>query len=53
MIMANQEPKQSQPSVAQPPKPRSGARETGTIRVEAHFRISDPATKQVYVEGRA
>ena len=53
MIMANQEPKQPQPSVAQAPKPRPGARDTGTIRVEAHFRISGPATKQVYVEGRA
>lgn len=51
--MSNQAPKQPQPSVAQTPKPRSGAQETGTIRVEAHFRISDPATKQVYVEGRA
>ncbi len=53
MIMANQEPKQPQPTVAQPKTPQSGARETGTIRVEAHFRISDPVTKQVFVEGRA
>jgi hypothetical protein len=27
--------------------------EQGTISVQAHMRIFDPKTKQVYVEGRA
>jgi hypothetical protein len=36
---------------AQPAKPRPN--EQGTISVQAHMRIFDPTTKQVFVEGRA
>jgi len=37
------------------PAPQQNRRpnEQGTISVEAHMRIFDPKTKQVYVEGRA
>lgn len=37
------------------PAPQTNRRpnEQGTISVEAHMRIFDPKTKQVYVEGRA
>jgi hypothetical protein len=27
--------------------------ETGTINVQAHFRVFDPTTQKTYVEGRA
>lgn len=39
----------------QSPAPQAKRRpnEQGTISVEAHMRIFDPKTKQVYVEGRA
>jgi hypothetical protein len=46
---------QKQPEKAQP-GPNTQARkpnEQGSIVVQAHMRIFDPATKQVYVEGRA
>jgi hypothetical protein len=40
----------TQPQVnAQSRKPN----ENGTISVQAHMKIFDPATKKVYVEGRA
>ena len=39
----------------QSPAPQTNRRpnEQGTISVQAHMRIFDPKTKQVYVEGRA
>jgi hypothetical protein len=43
-VNANPEPKQPQPK--QP-------NEQGSFSVEAHVRIFDPKTHQVYMEGRA
>ena len=50
--MSNTEKKQtilSTPQNAQSKKPN----EAGKIIVQAHMKIFDPQTKQVYVEGRA
>jgi hypothetical protein len=33
--------------------PKSKPNEHGSIVVQAHFKIFDPQTKKVYVEGRA
>lgn len=50
--MSNIQPKLSEKiSVPQPPAARPN--ESGTIAVQAHMKIFDPVTKQVYVEGRA
>jgi len=43
-VTANPEQKQSQPK-----RPN----EQGSFSVEAHVRIFDPKTREVYVEGRA
>ena len=43
-VTANPEPKQSQPK-----RPN----EQGSFSVEAHVRIFDPKTREVYMEGRA
>lgn len=42
-----EKPVQSQQPVARKPN------ESGTVTVQAHMKIFDPATKQVFVEGRA
>jgi hypothetical protein len=45
---------QNKPSQTGPAsKPASKPNEHGSIIVQAHFKIFDPQTKQVYVEGRA
>jgi hypothetical protein len=46
---------QKQPEKAQPEQKAQARKpnEQGSIVVQAHMRIFDPATKQVYVEGRA
>lgn len=49
--MSNTELKKPvQPAPQQAPRRPN---EQGTINVQAHMRIFDPATKQVFVEGRA
>ncbi len=54
MTMLNIQPKQPEKNVAQQPSPAvRKPNESGHISVQAHFKIFDPATKQVYVEGRA
>lgn len=40
-------------SVQQPKTANARPNETGSISVEGHVRIFDPATKQVFVEKRA
>jgi hypothetical protein len=40
-------------SAQQPKTPAARPNETGSISVEGHVRIFDPATKQVFVEKRA
>jgi hypothetical protein len=37
----------------QDPQPKKQPDERGGIRVEAHIKIYDPQTKQVFVNGRA
>lgn len=52
--MHNQEPKDTKPEVkatAQPAQRRPN--DTGSVVVQAHMKIFDPVTKQVFVEGRA
>jgi hypothetical protein len=46
---------QNQKTQSQPPKPQPVARpnERGTIAVSGFLKISDPETKQVFVETRA
>lgn len=55
MPNANQILPNSQPnSAAQvPAQPERKPNEISGIAVQAHFKIFDPASKQVYVEGRA
>jgi hypothetical protein len=51
-MIQNNENKQTQvqtPGVPAPKRPN----ETGSIQVEGHVRIFDPASKEVYVEKRA
>ena len=53
MTMSNTQENKSnlpQPSVVQQDRKPNDA---GTIVVQAHMKIYDPKTKQVYVEGRA
>jgi len=47
--------KQNQQTQPQSPKPQPAARpnERGTIAVSSFLKISDPETKQVFVETRA
>jgi hypothetical protein len=54
MTMLNTQTKQPENSVKTQPKPAvRKPNESGNISVQAHFKIFDPATKQVFVEGRA
>lgn len=51
--MHNQPPKQQDARTSSvQPKP-AGPNEKGAIRVEARFKIFDPVSKKVHVEGRA
>ena len=52
MTMSNTQQKQPelQKTAAQPNRKPNDA---GTVVVQAHMKIFDPKTKQVYVEGRA
>jgi len=44
---------QNTPAAPAPQQPRPRRpNETGTISVQAHFRISDPTTQKTIVEGR-
>lgn len=52
--MLNIQPKQSaQPPIQQPKPAERKPNDIGSISVQAHVKIFDPATKQVFVEGRA
>lgn len=51
--MSNIQPKISEKIIVQPPAAPRRPNESGTIAVQAHMKIFDPVTKQVYVEGRA
>ena len=54
MTMLNIQPKQSvQQPVQQPKNTERKPNDLGTVSVQAHMKIFDPATKQVFVEGRA
>ena len=44
---------QNKPSVPGTPQAPRRPNEQGTISVQAHFRIFDPATQKTLVEGRA
>ena len=48
-MQQNQKPQSQQP----PPKPAARPNERGTIAVSGFLKISDPETKQVFVETRA
>ena len=53
MTMSNTPPKQPEkPNASQQPVVRK-PNESGTVTVQAHMKIFDPQTKQIYVEGRA
>jgi hypothetical protein len=43
---------QKTPGVQQPQTAQKKPNETGSISVQAHLKIFDPATKKTYVEGR-
>ena len=49
--MSNTTPNKPVTTAPQQERPRR-PNETGTISVQAHFRISDPATQKTIVEGR-
>jgi hypothetical protein len=49
--MSNTTPTKPVATATQQERPRR-PNETGTISVQAHFRISDPATQKTIVEGR-
>ena len=49
MLNTPQKPLVQQPAKQQARKPN----DKGNITVQAHFKIFDPQTKKVYVEGRA
>jgi len=51
--MSNIQPNPSEKIGVQPPVVARRPNESGTIAVQAHMKIFDPVTKQVYVEGRA
>ena len=54
MTMLNIQPKQPVTPNIQPTKQAERKpNDMGTISVQAHMKIFDPATKQVFVEGRA
>lgn len=44
--------KQQKSGVTQPQQAQKKPNETGSISVQAHLKIFDPATKRTYVEGR-
>jgi hypothetical protein len=50
MMTTTQATKPAEPVTQQKP---ARPNETGTISVQAHMRIFDPATNKTYVEGRA
>jgi len=43
---------QQKSGAAQPQTAQKRPNETGSISVQAHLKIFDPATKKTYVEGR-
>lgn len=43
---------QQKPGVTQPQTAQKKPNETGSISVQAHLKIFDPATNRTYVEGR-
>jgi hypothetical protein len=49
MSSNQQKPQQPQATQAKPRRPN----ETGTVSVQGYFRIFDPKTQKIYVEGRA
>ncbi len=49
--MSNTTPNKPVATAPQQERPRR-PNETGTISVQAHFRISDPTTQKTIVEGR-
>jgi hypothetical protein len=49
MMTNTQATKPVEPAQQKPARPN----ETGSISVQAHMRIFDPATQKTYVEGRA
>lgn len=51
--MSNTQPKLSENNSVPQPVATRRPNESGTIAVQAHMKIFDPVTKQVYVEGRA
>ena len=53
MTMSNtQQKKSNSPTPLSAPQART-PNDAGTVVVQAHMKIFDPQTKQVYVEGRA
>lgn len=53
MIMSNTEQKQTTAPKPQVQPPARKPNDAGTVVVQAHMKIFDPQTKQIYVEGRA
>lgn len=53
MTMSNTQQKQPNLSNPQPAPTDRKPNDAGTVVVQAHMKIFDPNTKQVYVEGRA
>lgn len=51
--MSNPMPTQPETAKAEPKTQPRRPNEQGSFEVQAHMRIFDPQTKQVYVEGRA
>ena len=48
-VKSDNQKNQSAPAVSTPKRPN----ESGSIRVQAHVKIFDPTTKEVFVEKRA
>ena len=53
MTMSNTQQKQSNSPTPQVASQARTPNDAGTVVVQAHMKIFDPQTKQVYVEGRA
>jgi hypothetical protein len=51
--MLNPQPKQPNTTKVEPKAQPKRPNEQGSFDIQAHIRIFDPQTKQVYVEGRA
>ena len=51
--MPNPTPTQSETAKVEPKTQPRRPNEQGSFVVQAHMRIFDPQTKQVYIEGRA